>query len=88
MVDDDVHVSIVAGCSFASNNPNTAATLAGVSLKEEEGVTNPPQPLTLGERLYEIGNFFFKPVYPSVFQPVWMWQRGEQKMRWVRDTAA
>src|SRR5436309_2051621 len=36
-----VHVSIVAGCSFASNNPNTAATLAGLSIKAEEGATDP-----------------------------------------------
>jgi hypothetical protein len=82
-----VHVSIVAGCSFASNNPNTAATLVGLPLNAEEGATNPPRPFTLGKKLYKFRDFFFKPVYPSVFQPVWMWQRGEQKMRWIRDTA-
>lgn len=67
-----VHVSIVAGCLFASNNPSTTATLAGLPLKKVKGHWLNP----------------WTPVYPSIFQPVWMWQRGDQKMLWVRDTRA
>lgn len=83
-----VHVSIVAGCLLASKNPSTAATLAGLSSngQEMEATMGIKGTRILG--LDPILTLAYKPCYPSIFQPVWMWQRGAQKMRWIRDTDA
>jgi hypothetical protein len=81
-----VHVSIVAGCLLASNNPSTAATLAGLSLNGQEMETTMGIKGTKILGLDPILTLAYKPCYPSIFQPVWMWQRGAQKMRWIRDT--
>jgi hypothetical protein len=83
-----VHVSIIAGCLLASNNPSTAATLAGLSSTGQklEATMGIKGTKILG--LDPILTLAYKPCYPSIFQPVWMWQRGDQKMRWVRGTGA
>jgi hypothetical protein len=79
-------VSIIAGCLLACNNPNVAAMLTGLTPKAGEGKFTPSS--WVPKWVCRILNVVFKPVYPSVFQPVWIWQRGDQKMRWLRDTVA
>ncbi|KAF2689103.1 hypothetical protein K458DRAFT_123851 [Lentithecium fluviatile CBS 122367] len=66
------HVAIVSGCLLAGNNPYTLETIvSGIGKKD-----SPDQP-ERSERLWT-------PFYKSVYQPVWMWERGRNKRNWFK----
>lgn len=84
-------VAIVAGCLLAGNNPNTlAAIMSGADDGQLEkrltvstnGQSNDKPRLKLLSK-----EFFRTVVMPSLFQgiyqPVWMWERGRNKRRWI-----
>lgn len=66
------HVAIVAGCLLASNNPSTAAAIVGL----------PPSPKSRKWYMELVG---WKDAYETRYQPVYMWDRGRNKMRWVKS---
>ncbi|KAK3312043.1 hypothetical protein B0H66DRAFT_485811, partial [Apodospora peruviana] len=76
------HVAIVAGCLLAGNNPNTLeAIMSGFP-----HLSDRPDHGTLKKRVsgfLRILDEYFSPVYDSIYQPVWMWERGRNKRLWV-----
>lgn len=97
-----VHVSIIAACVLASNNPSTTSVLVGLPpLKDPHWVqrvntydastgiphTGPSAKLRLIQG--EIGCLrLLKNVYEDRYQPVTMWRRGQNKQEWIRDSIA
>lgn len=66
------HVAIVSGCLLAGNNPNTLeAIVSGI----DQG--NFPEVDKLKDKMWA-------PFYKSVYQPVWMWERGRNKHNWFQ----
>jgi hypothetical protein len=71
------HVAIVAGCLLAGNNPNTLEVIiVGIS------TFSPKLPKTK-KRWWHYLNLY-RPSYTSVYQPVWMWERGRSKRNCIR----
>ncbi|KAH7026891.1 hypothetical protein B0J12DRAFT_609813 [Macrophomina phaseolina] len=67
------HVAIVAGCLLASNNPSTAAAVVGKPV--------PGTPKKWYAKWTGWGN-----AYDGPYQPVYMWNRGQNKMRWIKSS--
>jgi hypothetical protein len=65
-----LHVALVSGCLLASNNPSTAAAIAG----------------HLPRRRNQSRWRIWSPIYYSRFLPVWMWARGWNKIKWINRT--
>jgi hypothetical protein len=95
-----VHVSIIAACILASNNPSTTSVLVGLlPLKDPHWVrrvstydaltgkphTGPSAKLRLIHG--EIGPLrLLEDIYKDRYQPVTMWRRGQNKREWIRDS--
>jgi len=80
------HVAIVSGCLLAGNNPNTlqviVSSLTG-PWREKPEYDDRGELITRKASGYKFG----KPYYNSVYTPVWMWERGRSKRRWVAEVA-
>jgi len=66
------HVAIVSGCLLAENNPNTLEAI--VSSIERIKPSKQRQTKSL-----------WAPFHESVYQPVWMWERGRNKQKWIKE---
>jgi hypothetical protein len=99
-----VHVAIVSGCLLASNNPSTSAGIVGgwhESLKIPKDMRTPtfhtqyhdgegPKPPSRKWSRKEWVHYIlgWSNTYDTEFQPVSLWSRGTNKMRWIRDSEA
>lgn len=88
-----VHVAAISGLLLASNNPSTAAAIVG---RRRERLTYQER-LGLAESLTELEDNIqarveawsrFPLAYKARYEPVWMWNRGKNKMRWLQRTSA
>lgn len=71
------HVAIVGGCLLAGNNPNTLEVImCGISPWDSEAHKR-------DKRWWHYLNLY-RSLYNSVYQPVWMWERGRSKRTWIR----
>lgn len=71
------HVAIVGGCLLAGNNPNTLQVIiCGISPWDSEVHKR-------DKRWWHYLNLY-RSLYESVYQPVWMWERGRSKRNWIR----
>ncbi len=70
------HVAIVSGCLLAGNNPNTLEAIIS-GLKE-------PKPEEKKDKKGFSFRGSYSPFYDSIYQPVWMWERGRSKRNWIR----
>ncbi len=76
------HVAMVSGCLLAGNNPNTLeAIFSGVETWE---VKSDSKMVTVAQGVKDFFLRPYGPVYRSVYQPVWMWERGRNKRSWIR----
>jgi hypothetical protein len=96
-----VHVAIVSGCLLASNNPSTSAGIVGSSHKELEhehrDLRRRPtlrgqgygheSPKWTWERFSHIV-LGWSDTFETEFQPVSLWARGSNKMKWIRKSEA
>ena len=71
------HVAIVSGCLLAGNNPNTLEVIVCGINPWADVVRGRDKPFWHYLNLY-------RPSYDSVYQPVWMWERGRNKRNWIR----
>ncbi len=75
------HVAMVSGCLLAGNNPNTLeAIFSGVETWEVKSES------IVVTAIEGVKSFFLRPygpVYNAVYQPVWMWERGRNKRKWI-----
>lgn len=99
-----VHVAIVSGCLLASNNPSTSASIVGgwhESLEPPKDMRTPtfhtqyhdgegPEPPSRKWSRKEWVHYVlgWSNSYETEFQPVSLWSRGSNKMRWIRDSEA
>lgn len=96
-----VHVAIVSGCLLASNNPSTAAGIVGSGHEQlEHGHRKLQRKATLmGQQhghespkwTWERFNHLilgWSDTYETEFQPVSLWERGSNKMKWIRKSEA
>jgi hypothetical protein len=74
------HVAIVSGCLLAGNNPNT---LEAIMSGFPNHTGRPKRQERFKGRLLRLLEYF-SPVFDSIYQPVWMWERGRNKRRWVQ----
>jgi len=71
------HVAIVSGCLLAGNNPNTLEVIiCGINPWEAEVHKR-------DKHWWHYLNLY-RSSYESVYQPVWMWERGRNKRKWIR----
>jgi hypothetical protein len=79
------HVAIVSGCLLAGNNPNTlqviVCSLTGPWPGKKPEYDASGELIKEKAPLYELGQAY----YQSVYTPVWMWERGRSKRRWVAE---
>ena len=78
-----VHVAIIGSCLLATNNPSTASVVAGL----------PPRAAAGGKKTRvmdgQLGSIqFLADTFDTEFQPVVMWERGQNKRKWVKNSAA
>lgn len=73
-----VHVAIVSGTLLAANNPSTSSGITGSRHK----AMGPRKPKDWKARLG------WSNTYDTDFQPVSIWDRGENKMKWIENTLA
>ncbi|KAG4428815.1 hypothetical protein IFR05_015700 [Cadophora sp. M221] len=99
-----VHVAIISGCLLASNNPNTAAGIVGTDrgwgyrqqcLKAAHSfhLRGRPEILAQSTSQWTWKRFShlvlgWSNVYETEFQPVSLWSRGTNKMKWIKGTRA
>ena len=88
-----VHVSIISGSLLATNNPSVAAAIVGrdqVTLTRHQRRAKAAESTHLEDRVQaEIESLpIFSLVYPTRFEPAWMWSRGKSKAFWLRRTSA
>ncbi|KAH8899982.1 hypothetical protein GQ53DRAFT_816019 [Thozetella sp. PMI_491] len=75
------YVAVVSGCLLAGNNPNTLeAIYSGIETWEASE--------RCGTRgIWDAAKNFVKHpfgyFYDAVYQPVWMWERGRNKRKWI-----
>ncbi len=95
------HVAIVSGCLLASNNPSTSAGIVGSSYEELEHEHRDLQrratlagqgygyesPKWTWERFSHIV-LGWSDSFETEFQPVSLWARGSNKMKWIRKSEA
>lgn len=73
------HVAIVSGCLLAGNNPNTLeAIVSGLDHKDDPSNDMSKTEKSTAEK------FYWSAFYQSVYQPVWMWERGRNKRNWIK----
>lgn len=84
------HIAIVGGCLLAGNNPNTLeAIVSGLQpafdIEGEEAVSSAAARAKLKglKRLTRGLRRSYTYFYKSIYQPVWMWERGRSKHRWM-----
>jgi hypothetical protein len=96
-----VHVAIISGCLLASNNPSTSAGIVGSSHEELEHEHRSLQrrgtlvsqnhgdvyPKWTWERFNHLV-LGWSDTYETEFQPVSLWERGSNKMKWIRKSEA
>ncbi|KAH7360718.1 hypothetical protein BKA65DRAFT_493827 [Rhexocercosporidium sp. MPI-PUGE-AT-0058] len=99
-----VHVAIISGCLLASNNPNTAAGIVGtdrgwgyrqqcLETAHSFHFRGRPKNLTRSTSKWTWSRFNhtvlgWSNVYETEFQPVSLWSRGTNKMKWIKRTSA
>jgi len=96
-----VHVAIVSGCLLASNNPSTSAGIVRSSHEEleHEHQSLKRRATLVGQRhdhepptwtLERFNHLFlgWSNAYDTEFQPVSLWARGSNKMKWIRKSEA
>jgi hypothetical protein len=92
-----VHVAMISGCLLASNNPSTSAGIVGT---DHEALKHPPKGLprtpTLPSQKEEVKTIYsscgrfthlilgWSNTYETSFQPVSLWGRGSNKMKWIK----
>jgi hypothetical protein len=74
------HVAIVSGLLLAGNSANTLEASSTPSLIRKP---SPEPQVPKSGLLFSVMNAYF-PVSNSVYQPVWMWERGRNKRNWIR----
>lgn len=95
-----VHVAIISGCLLASNNPSASTAIVGLPLPR--ALTLPDRNGRPKSRLMSLKVWLgltrethrmrhlplFHPTYDTryQFQPVWLWNRGLNKMRWLEES--
>jgi len=67
------HVAIVSGCLLAGNNPNTLEVIGNTEVAPKS---------TDRKGFWQSIKDTYTPFYDSVYQPVWMWERGRSKRNW------
>ncbi|KAK0124495.1 hypothetical protein ONS95_009445 [Cadophora gregata] len=93
-----VHVAIISGCLLASNNPNTAAGIVGTDrgcgyrqqcLRPSHSfhIRGTPQDRWTWDR-FSHSILGWSNTYETEFQPVSLWSRGTNKMKWIKRTQA
>jgi len=99
-----VHVTIISGCLLATNNPNSAAGIVGTDrgwgyrqqcLKSSHSFHTRGRPgyLTSSTSQWTWYRFSrsilgWSNTYETEFQPVSLWSRGTNKMKWIKRTQA
>jgi len=84
------HIAIVGGCLLAGNNPNTLeAIVSGLPRDPNDKSRSPPtdedekedqrRSRRIAHGLRRSYTYFYK----SIYQPVWMWERGRSKRSWL-----
>ena len=88
-----VHVAVISGLLLASNNPSTAAAIVSLrkiklSLKERLGFAEKRVEMEdrIQARLEAYSRLSL--AYRARYEPVWMWDRGRNKIDWLRRTTA
>jgi hypothetical protein len=82
------HVAIVSGCLLAGNNPNTLEAIVSGIDKRISPTNNDPAMTTTKKKKKKKSKFLdgvLASFYPSVYQPVWMWERGRNKANWFKE---
>ncbi|MCJ1369577.1 hypothetical protein MMC20_000789 [Loxospora ochrophaea] len=82
-----LHVTIISGSLLASNNPSTVVAIVGRG--RDQGSKNQSKPAleaTVQAKIEKLSQASL--VYDSRYEPVWMWDRGKTKARWLRGTQA
>jgi hypothetical protein len=74
-----VHVAMTSGCLLASNNPSTVVAVLG-DYKPDGEMEPKEQP-----GLFHVDKWF-PLLYPETFKTSWVWNRGEEKKRWIHRT--
>ncbi|KAH8791445.1 hypothetical protein BGZ57DRAFT_589460 [Hyaloscypha finlandica] len=96
-----VHVAIISGCLLASNNPSTSAGIVGSGHEELEYEHRKLQrratfvgqnhglesPGWTWER-FAHSVLGWSDAYETEFQPVSLWERGSNKMKWIKKSEA
>jgi hypothetical protein len=96
-----VHVAIISGCLLASNNPSTSAGIVGSGHEELEHEHRKLQrratfvdhnhglesPGWTWER-FAHSVLGWSDAYETEFQPVSLWERGSNKMKWIKKSEA
>ena len=99
-----VHVTIISGCLLATNNPNTAAGIVGTDrgwgyrqqcLKSSHSFHTRGRPGHLASSTsrwtwdrFSRSILGWSNTYETEFQPVSLWSRGTNKMKWIIRTQA
>lgn len=93
-----VHVAIVSGCLLASNNPSTSAGIVGSGHEELEHEHRVLQRRATLQNHGASPGWTWKrfnhlvlgwsDAYETEFQPVSLWERGSNKMAWIRKSEA
>lgn len=86
-------VAIVAGCLLAGNNPNTlGGIMSGVKsptghVRRASAATSTlnknPEPATSVRTIEFFREVVMPALFGGVYEPVWMWERGRNKRRWI-----
>lgn len=99
-----MHVAIISGCLLASNNPNTEAAIVGTDrgwgyqqqcLQPSHSCHTRERPEIFAQNTSQwTWNRFshsilgWSNVYETEFQPLSLWSRGTDKMKWIKRTRA
>ncbi|TAQ83360.1 hypothetical protein B7494_g8318 [Chlorociboria aeruginascens] len=97
-----VHVAIVSSCLLASNNPSTSAGIVGTGHEALEPPRRLVPAAPLGSYMEGVGQrkkpwtwerfsqtiLGWSDAYETEFQPVSLWSRGTNKMKWIRRSRA
>lgn len=92
-----VHVAIISGCLLASNNPSTSTAIVGLPPDPRPPLRRAGPPMSkfmsfkvwlgITQETHRMRHLpLFHPAYDTRFQPVWLWNRGINKMRWLESS--
>lgn len=83
-----VHVAIVSGTLLAANNPSTSSGIVGSDHEAMKTSRKKKENIALPHRSFTQKWLGWSKTYETEFQPVSIWGRGANKIKWVKQTAA